>query len=530
MNHDARPRHVDATVKREEAWRGFKDHIRRDVQSHHRRYGDAHLTALRGNTGAPVVELAPVRVAAQIDLPLLRQYRSAQRRAHAVEVHRDLARLHVKRHKVAVNIHAAEAQLAEQLRALRIARQAQVGVHHALGFFPACENRVHHRQVEVADSDVAAQISPSLWVGNLNLAVKLTVVGETNQPAQLRTVVMQVCAQVQGVEGHRQRRVIYLLRHLHVTPGQRDATLRQPLFGGVPGDIGFSAEDAAGLGSIRHKRFQHRQIEAVEVDLRASFRARVDGLRHAQFRIRVGPAVRPNADLLLGVAVVQRDGARQRQRPDRRVEAGVIQRPFPALLFAVKAAGQVKLAGDRLALHAQLEIVLLLVPFGVQGHQVNVDVRLRNALHAQVQVSADLVSGFHIPFHTNAGNAQRLPAQVIGGNVRQQLRRVYRAAHLQEPLRRTAQARQGVIQIRRVDGGVQIEIFHPQLAFDIRRVAAQRHVQPWDNPLQIAVAFHRAFNVNLVLLHVPGELDFRYVHLPGAAVQAAAGFNQAVQF
>ena len=188
-----------------------------------------------------------------------------------------------------------------------------------------------------------------------------------------------------------------------------------------------------------------------------------------------------------------------------------------------------KLAGDRLALHAQLQVVLLLVPFRVQGDQADVDVRLRNALHAQVQVSADLVSGFHIPFHANAGNAQRLPAQVIGGNVSQQLRRVYRAAHLQEPLRRTAQARQGVIQIRRVDGGVQIEIFHPQLAFDIRRVAAQRHVQTRDNPLQVAVAFHRAFNVYLVLLHVPGELDLRHVHLPRAAVQAAAGFDQAIQ-
>ena len=54
-------------------------------------------------------------------------------------------------------------------------------------------------------------------------------------------------------------------------------------------------------------------------------------------------------------------------------------------------------------------------------------------------------------------------------------------------------------------------------------------MQPRDDPLQIAVAFQRAFNVNLVLLHVPGELDFRHVHLPRTAVQAAAGFNQAIQ-
>lgn len=44
-------------------------------------------------------------------------------------------------------------------------------------------------------------------------------------------------------------------------------------------------------------------------------------------------------------------------------------------------------------------------------------------------------------------------------------------------LRRAAKTRQGVIEIWRVDGGIQIEIFHPQLAFDICRVAAQRHVQ-----------------------------------------------------
>ena len=73
--------------------------------------------------------------------------------------------------------------------------------------------------------------------------------------------------------------------------------------------------------------------------------------------------------------------------------------------------------------------MLFFVPFGVQGDQVNVHVRLRNALHAQVQVTADLIGGFHIPFHADAGNAQLLPAQVIGGNVRQQLRCLHRTAH-----------------------------------------------------------------------------------------------------
>ncbi len=55
-------------------------------------------------------------------------------------------------------------------------------------------------------------------------------------------------------------------------------------------------------------------------------------------------------------------------------------------------------------------------------------------------------------------------------------------------------------------------------------------MQTRDNPLQIAVAFDRALNVNLVLLHVTGELNLRHVHLPRPTVQAAAGFDQAIQF
>jgi hypothetical protein len=68
-----------------------------------------------------------------------------------------------------------------------------------------------------------------------------------------------------------------------------------------PSHIGFTAKDAAGLGGVRHKRFQHRQIEAVEVYLRAPFRAGINGLRHAEFGIRVGPAVRPDTDFLFGL-------------------------------------------------------------------------------------------------------------------------------------------------------------------------------------------------------------------------------------
>ncbi len=145
--------------------------------------------------------------------------------------------------------------LAEQLRALRVPRQPQVRVEQPRRFFTARENRVNHRQVEVADSDVPAQITSPLWVGNLHLTVKLTVVGQADKPPQLCPVVVQIGAQVQGIKRHRQRRVVDLLGHLHVAARKRHAALWQPLFGGIPGHIGLPAKDAARLGGIRHERF-----------------------------------------------------------------------------------------------------------------------------------------------------------------------------------------------------------------------------------------------------------------------------------
>ena len=74
VNHDARPRYVNTAVQGEETRRCLKDHVWRHVQAHHRRYRDTHPAALGRNTGAPVVELAPVCVTAQVDLSLLRQH------------------------------------------------------------------------------------------------------------------------------------------------------------------------------------------------------------------------------------------------------------------------------------------------------------------------------------------------------------------------------------------------------------------------------------------------------------------------
>jgi hypothetical protein len=80
-------------------------------------------------------------ICVQSALPLRRfgpagVHRPLQGRAGAVEVHRQLARLHIKRHKVTVDIHAAQLHLAEQLRALHVAAQAQTGVELPSAFSP----------------------------------------------------------------------------------------------------------------------------------------------------------------------------------------------------------------------------------------------------------------------------------------------------------------------------------------------------------------------------------------------------------
>ena len=54
-------------------------------------------------------------------------------------------------------------------------------------------------------------------------------------------------------------------------------------------------------------------------------------------------------------------------------------------------------------------------------------------------------------------------------------------------------------------------------------------MQTRNGPLQVAVAFQRSVNVNLVLLNVTGQLQLRHVHLPATAIQAAPGFNQTIE-
>ena len=202
---------------------------------------------------------------------------------------------------------------------------------------------------------------------------------------------MQIGGEVESIESHRQRRVVDRLSDLHVTPVQRHFALRQPLFGGVPTHIGIAAKHAAGLGRFRHKRLQHREVETVEVHHRAPACPGVDGLRYAQLGVRVSPAVRPDADFLFEVTVIQRDIARQRHRPHRGLETGVAQRASPALRFAVKAPRQRQLPGDRIALHPQLQVVLLLVALRIELHQADIDARLADTVHAHVEATANLV-------------------------------------------------------------------------------------------------------------------------------------------
>ena len=112
-------------------------------------------------------------------------------------------------------------------------------------------------------------------------------------------------------------------------------------------------------------------VEPVEHHAGPAALAGFNGLRHAQLGVRVLPTVRPDADFLLGVQVVQRDGARQAPFPDRRIETGVVQIAAPALLLTIEATLQGQLAGDRLAVNLQLQLVLLLAAFGVEGQQAD---------------------------------------------------------------------------------------------------------------------------------------------------------------
>ena len=191
-------------------------------------------------------------------------------------------------------------------------------------------------------------------IGHLHLSIKLAVIGQADGPAQFGTVVTQFRRQIQCLKRHGQRRIVDGLRYLHVTPRKGDTALRQPLFGGVPGNVRFTREDTAGLSGFWHKWFQHGQVEAVEIHHRTPFGTRIDSLRHAQFRIRVKPAVWPDADFLLLIAVIQRNIAGQRPRADRRLEAGIAKSSLPAFFFAIKTSCQIKLPGDRLALNPQL--------------------------------------------------------------------------------------------------------------------------------------------------------------------------------
>ena len=370
---------------------------------------------------------------------------------------------------------------------MQIAAEAQVRIELPFRLLSAGEDRVNHRQREVIDIHITAEVTAPLRVGNLHLAIQLTVVGQANQPAELRTVVMQFGREVQRIEGNRQRRIVDHLGDFDIATVQRHFALRQPLFGGVPADIRIAAEYAAGLGRLRHKRLQHRQIKAVQIHHRPSAGTGVDGLRHAQLGVRVSPAVRPDTDFLFAITVIQRDVARQGNRPYRRLEAGIAQRPFPAFLFTIETPRQRQLPGNRIALHFQLQIVLLFVPFGIQLHEADINPRLADPVDAHIKIAADLVAGLYVALDVDLSNGQLLPAQRTRGDIRQQLRRINGTPHLQQPLRRAAQPRQRIIQIGRIDGGIQVEVFHPQLSLHLGAVLTQRQVQTGDFPLHVAV-------------------------------------------
>ena len=77
--HDTRPRHIHVAIEGEQAWRGFKDHVRRDIQADHWRYGNTYPTAFSRDARPPVVYLTPVGIAAQVNFSLLRTHHTRQR-------------------------------------------------------------------------------------------------------------------------------------------------------------------------------------------------------------------------------------------------------------------------------------------------------------------------------------------------------------------------------------------------------------------------------------------------------------------
>ena len=174
--------------------------------------------------------------------------------------------------------------------------------------------------------------------------------------------------------------------------------------------------------------------------------------------------------------------------------------------------------------------MLLFATFGIERHQANIHVRLYNPLYANVEITSDLLCRFHVAFDAHLSDGQLLPAQTPGGDIRQQLWRFNRTANFYQPFRRTAQSRQRVIQARGINRRVEIEVFDPQFPFHIRAVASQFQMQARDRPLQVAVTLQRTVHINLVLLHVAGQLQLGHLHLPASAVQTAASFHQAIQF
>ncbi|STW11911.1 Uncharacterised protein [Klebsiella pneumoniae subsp. rhinoscleromatis] len=77
--------------------------------------------------------------------------------------------------------------------------------------------------------------------------------------------------------------------------------------------------------------------------------------------------------------------------------------------------------------------MLFLCTFGIELHQADIDPRLADAIHPHVQVTANLIGGFHIPFDVDLGDGQLLPAQRPGGDVGQQLRCIDSARTFTKP-------------------------------------------------------------------------------------------------
>lgn len=169
--------------------RRFKHYVRRHIHSHHRRYSNPYLTAFRRYPRPPVFDLAPVGVTVQVDVTLLGPHGPRKRRAHTVKVDRKLARLHIKRHKVAVDIHTRNLQLTKSCGLCTSPPRRKLALTIPAAFSPRVKMGFIIAEVELRILTLPPRLRRPC--GSVTCtAIELAVIGQADGPAQFSTIVM----------------------------------------------------------------------------------------------------------------------------------------------------------------------------------------------------------------------------------------------------------------------------------------------------------------------------------------------------